>query len=136
MVKKTKRVSIDKAQSGNHLIIAQDFYKGAKAATEQQSWNAAGVLIVHSAIAFADTITIKYGGVKSRGDNHLEVITILEEIVPSSEKNKKALHQLYRLIDHKNAVSYGGNIYNEKDIEQLWKYLHRFKDWVNTIIEK
>lgn len=136
MVKKTKRISINKAQAENYLIIAKDFYDGAKAATEQQSWNAAGVLIVYSAIAFADTISIKYGGVKSRGDNHLEVITILEEIVSSSEKNKKALHQLYRLIDHKNAVSYGGNIYNEKDIEQLWKYLHRFKDWVNTVIEK
>ena len=136
MVKKTKRVSIDKAQAENYLIIAKDFYKGAKASMEQQSWNAAGVLIVHSAIVFADTISIKYGGVKSRGDNHLEIITILEEIVSSSEKNKKALHQLYRLIDHKNAVSYSGNIYKEKDIEQLWKYLHRFKDWINTVIEK
>ncbi|MCH8941162.1 MAG: hypothetical protein IIA48_01780 [Bacteroidetes bacterium] len=75
MVKKTKRVSIDKAQAENYLIIAKDFYKGAKASMEQQSWNAAGVLIVHSAIVFADTISIKYGGVKSRGDNHLEIIT-------------------------------------------------------------
>lgn len=53
-------------------------------------WTAAGVLIVHSAIAFTDALTIKLSGVKSVGENHEEAILLLEEAVPESEAKTKS----------------------------------------------
>ena len=135
MVRKSIRVSVDRSQSENYKIVAENFYKGAKLASEHDYFNAAGVLIVHAAIAYADAATIRYMGAKSKGEDHHEVITLLEEIFPLNDERKKSLNHLNAIIDHKNAVSYSGDVYDKKDIEQLWKHLERFKSWVLTLLK-
>jgi hypothetical protein len=40
-------------------------------AVEFQYWNAAGVLLVHAAIALTDALTVKIGGAKSTGEDHM-----------------------------------------------------------------
>lgn len=109
--------------------MAENFFHAAKVACEFEYWNASGVLIVHAAIAIADAIAIKLAGVKSRGEEHHETIALLEEVVAPSKEKQKALEHLRRIIDHKNAVSYGGEIYGRTDIEQLWKQATRFREW-------
>lgn len=134
MVRKSIRVSVDRSQSANYKIVAENFYKGAKLASDHDYFNAAGVLIVHAAIAYADALTIKYIGAKSKGEDHHEVITLLEEIFPLNEERKKSLNHLNAIIEHKNAVSYSGDVYDKKDIEQLWKHLERFKAWAILLL--
>jgi len=70
MVRGSQRVSIERLQAANYIRVAENFYNGADVATQYEYWNASGVLIVHSAIAYADALTIKYGGVKSKGENY------------------------------------------------------------------
>ncbi|MDR3625275.1 MAG: HEPN domain-containing protein [Ignavibacteriaceae bacterium] len=135
MVKKSIRAAVDRSKFISYKIVAENFYNGAKIASEYNYYNAAGVLIVHAAIAFADAVTIKYNGTKSKGDDHREVITLLEEILPSNEERKKSINHLDAIIVHKNAVSYSGDVYNKKDIEQLWKHLERFKSWAITFLK-
>jgi hypothetical protein len=108
---------------------------GAETAREFEYWNAAGVLIVHAAIAYADAVSIKFGGVKSQGENHYECIELINELVADSTKKKTALYQLQRIIDHKTTVSYSGEVYDKKDIDQLWKQVDRFKEWAETMLE-
>ncbi|MDR3611848.1 MAG: hypothetical protein P4L27_14860 [Ignavibacteriaceae bacterium] len=127
MVRKAQKLTIDRAKAINYKIVAENFYDGALAAVEYEYWNAAGVLIVHSAIAYGDAVTIKFGGVKSKGENHQALVNLLESLIPDSSAKKKALLQLYKIIDYKNAVSYSGDIYERADIDQLWKYLDRFR---------
>jgi hypothetical protein len=38
-------------------------------------------------------------------------------------------------VDHKNKVSYSGDIYHKKDIDSLWKHLERYRTWVNEILK-
>lgn len=116
MVRKSIRVSVDRSQ-------------GAKLASGHDYFNATGVLIIHAAIAYADALTIRYIGAKSKGEDHHEVITLLEEIFPLNDERKKSLNHLTAIIEHKNAVSHSGDIYGKKDIEQLWKHFERFKAW-------
>jgi len=123
MVKKAIRVSVERTKYKDHKTVAENFFNGAEAAYAYEYWNAAGVLIVHSAIAFADSITIKYGGVKSKGENHHEVVNLLEELIAPSKEKSNALKQLNNIIAEKNAVSYSGDIFNKKDVDQLFKYL-------------
>jgi hypothetical protein len=47
--------------------VGEHFVQAAQLATEFQYWDAAGVLLVHFAIAVTDALTIKVGGVKSAG---------------------------------------------------------------------
>src|SRR5690554_2476150 len=127
---KTKRAVTDKSEFSKYRTLADNFYKGAIAEMKAGRWNPAGVLMVHSAIAFADAASVKYGGVKSKGDDHQDVVRLLDELLPFSEAKKNALNQLERLIAHKTSVSYSGEIYDDKDIEKLLKHFERFKSWI------
>lgn len=134
MVKGTQRVNVERSQAVNYIRVAENFFNGAEVAGEYEYWNASGVLIVHSAIAYADALTIKYGGVKSKGENHQEVINLIDTLLPAGSDKKSGLLQLSKIIAHKNAVSYSGDIYEKKDIDQLWKLLNRFRRWAEKLL--
>lgn len=97
-------------------------------------WYASGVLIIHAAISYADAITVKFGGSRSRCDNHQDVVRLIESLIPASKERNNALNQLERLIAHKSSVSYSGEAYDKKDIEKLFKHLDRFKEWATKVI--
>lgn len=134
MPRRAKTVTVDRTKAANYKTVADSFYEGAEVAAEYEYWNAAGLLIVHAAIAYGDAITIKYGGVKSRGEDHQQLVSLLEDTVAASNERKKALLQLSKIIAHKNTVSYSGDIYNDKDIEKLKKHLDRFRTWVLSLL--
>jgi hypothetical protein len=134
MVKRIKNKRIESNRFRDFYKVADDFYEGAKTSMEFEYYNAAGVLAVHSAIAYADALTIKIASQKSSGDNHYDVINLLDNIIPDSLKKRNALLQLGKLIDHKNFVSYSGELSAKTDIEKHLKFLERFKSWVNEII--
>ena len=135
MTRKTIRKKVDNVKSNDHKKVAESFLGGADVAREYEYWNAAGVLIVHSAIAYADSITIKFGGVKSQGEDHIQVITLLKEILAVSDENKRACTQLEKIIAHKTSVSYSGDVYDKKDIDNLWKNFERFKSWAESLLK-
>ncbi|MGD1007684.1 MAG: HEPN domain-containing protein [Ignavibacteriaceae bacterium] len=135
MVHKSSRIKIDKSLSANFIQVSKNFSEGAKIAFEYEYFNAAGVLIVHSAIALADALTIKLGGVKCKGENHNEILGMLKDLSPDSSQRNNALNQLESIIAHKNAVSYSGSIYDKKDIEKLLKHLERFTNWAMILFK-
>lgn len=135
MGRKTLRKKVDSDRCKDYQKVAESFYGGAEAAIEFEYWNAAGVLIVHSAIAYADSVSIKYAGVKCQGEDHNQTATLLKEILPISDENKKAFIQLERIIAHKTSVSYSGDVYDKKDIDSLWKNFERFKSWAELLIK-
>ncbi len=134
MPKKSIRKNIDRAKSSNYRTVADNFYHGADVAKEYEYWNAAGVLIVHAAIAFADAVTIKIGGVKSQGENHYDTVALIDELVTPSADKQKALNQLRKIIAHKTSVSYSGDIYSKKDVDRLWVLLERFRKWAVMVL--
>lgn len=134
MVRKTIRKQVDKTKSNDYRKVAESFYGGADVAKEYEYWNAAGVLIVHSAIAYSDAVTIKFGGVKSHGEDHNQVVALLKELVVGSDENRKAFQHLEKIIAHKNSVSYSGDVYERKDVENLWKNFERFKKWAENLL--
>jgi hypothetical protein len=135
MAKSKTRTVVPRIRARDYRSVAENFYHGAELARDFEYWNASGILIVHAAIALADAIAIKLAGVKSRGEDHHETIALLEEVVATSDEKRKALQHLRRIIDHKNAVSYNGEIYNQTDIDQLWKQVARFREWAIDILD-
>jgi hypothetical protein len=135
MTRETKRIKVSKTQFSQYKKIADGFFGGAVNEKELGNWNSAGVLIIHAAIGYADAVTIKYGGVRSKGDDHQDIVRRLDNLLPQSEAKKSALNQLEKLIAHKTSVSYSGEEYDYKDIEKLFKHLERFRSWVEKQID-
>ncbi|KUO62920.1 MAG: hypothetical protein RBS48_11615 [Ignavibacteriaceae bacterium] len=130
MTREIKKVFVEKSDYIKFRTIAQKFYEGALSEIKMMRWNAAGLLIVHSAIAYADSLTVKYDGCKSKSDNHQDTVILLEQLMPTESQKNNAILQLGRLIDHKTTVAYSGDLYDKDDIDKLLKHLERFKTWV------
>lgn len=114
--------------------VSKDFSNGCESAYTFEYYNAAGVLVIHAAIALADAVTIKLSGNKSSGDSHYDIIELLKRVTPPSTNKNKSLDQFKKLIDHKNKVSYYGDIYYKKDVDKLLKHFERFKSWAESLL--
>ena len=130
-----RHASVPRSKFHDYAKVADNFYLGAETAKEFEYWNAAGVLIIHAAIAYTDAITVKVGGVKSQGEDHMAAVDLLREVVALDEAGQKASNHLARMIEQKNVVSYSGEVYARTGIEQLWKQLVRFKAWAMSILD-
>ena len=71
--------------------MSENFFEGAKLASDFEYYNASGVLIVHAAIALADAVTIRFSSSKCSCENHYEVIQLLKETAPVINLTKYAL---------------------------------------------
>jgi hypothetical protein len=134
MTPRLKRGSVSRSKYHDYIKVADNFYNGADVAKAFEYWNAAGVLIIHAAIAYTDALTIKVGGVKSQGDDHMAAADLLKEVVTLDENGQKALNHFGRMIQQKNVISYNGEIYTRDDIDKLWKQLERYKSWALTVL--
>jgi len=136
MVKRRGRKSIPRHRFMEYQNVADHFYGAAKDSMELEYWTAAGVLIVHSAIAFADALSIKLSGVKSVGENHEDAVVLVENAVADGEGKTRAINQLRRIIEEKTKVSYLGDLYSPSQSKELWKRLERFRKWVKEILTR
>ncbi len=129
------RISVHRSKASDYKAVAESFFNGAEVASAFGYWNAAAILQVHTAIALADALTIKLGGVRCRGEDHYEVITLLNEFAIPDPKKKKAFDQLRDIINHKNWIAYSGQIFQRRYIDKLAKLLERFRAWALAILE-
>ena len=136
MVKKISRQSIESRRFKDFQQVTISFFEGAEIAQEYEYYQAAGLLVIHSAIALADAITVKLLSEKCSGENHYEVLNLLEEAIPKSKIRNQSLKHFKNLIDHKNLISYTGDIYYKKDVDKLFRHYTRFANWANTILEQ
>jgi hypothetical protein len=60
-----RRRQVERSRWRQFRSVGENFAKAAEVATEFEYWNAAGVLLVHAAIALTDALTVKVGGVKN-----------------------------------------------------------------------
>ena len=136
MVKRRGRKSIPRHRFMEYQNVADHFYEAAKDSMDLEYWTAAGVLIVHSAIAFADALSIKLSGVKSVGENHEDAVVLVENAVADGEGKTRAINQLRRIIEEKTKVSYLGDLYSPSQSKELWKRLERFRKWAKEILTR
>jgi len=134
MPKRTPRKVVNRQRYQDYKNAAKHFCEAAEVAMEHSYWTAAGVLIVHSAIAYADAISIKFSGQKSSSTNHEDSIALVDEAIADGVEKKNAINQLRRIIEEKTKVSYSGDLYGEPLIRELWKRLVRFQTWAVRIL--
>jgi len=128
------RKSMDRARYREYQRVAEHFYEAARDSMDLEYWTAAGVLVVHAAIAYADALSIKLSGQRSAGDNHEDTIELVESVVAGGNEKKTALNQLRRIIEEKTKVSYMGELYSSAQTKDMWKQLERFRRWALSVL--
>jgi hypothetical protein len=129
-----RRRHVDRAQWRQFYTVASHFAEAAEVATEFGYWNAAGVLLVHAAIALTDAITVKVGAVKSVGEDHMLAADLLETVLATDAAGKKAINHLRALVQEKTLVSYSGQIYRQDDIRRMTRHLARYRTWADILL--
>lgn len=136
MVKRRGRKSIPHHRYKAFRSVAEHFYNAAKDSMELEYWTAAGVLIVHSAIAYTDSLCIKLAGVRSIGESHEDTVTLVENVVGETDEKSNAINHLRRIIEEKTKVSYLGELYSSSQTKEMWKRLERFRKWAEEILAR
>lgn len=136
MARRTGRKTVERSRFRDYERVADHFFEAARDAMDLGYWTAAGVLIVHSAIAYADALCIQQSGVRSAADDHEEAVAMLEQALPSGEDVSKAVQQLRRIIDEKTRVSYLGELYTQNQTRTLWGRLDRFRRWAKRVLQR
>lgn len=127
---------MERARYREYEQVADHFYEAARDAMDLEYWTAAGVLIVHAAIAYADALCIQQAGVRSGAENHEESAVLLEQTLPSNDATSTAIRHLRRIIDEKTKVSYLGELYSRDQTKGLWNRLDRFRQWAKRILHR
>lgn len=134
MAKKTRRTTVDRAEAGDYAAAGDQFFRAAELARQFEYWNAAGLLYVHAAIAFADAVAIARRGQKSTGENHLEALTLMEESTRNVKGRDEAIGHLRRIIDEKNRVAYTGMSFRRADLEKTAIHAARFRVFAERVL--
>ncbi|MBI2933923.1 MAG: hypothetical protein HYY16_19940 [Planctomycetes bacterium] len=135
MARKTKRTTVPRAEADDYAAVGDQFTKAAELAQEFEYWNAAGLLYVHAAIAFADAVAIARRGEKSTSENHMDALALLEEAVADVKGRDEAREHLRRIIDEKNRVAYTGVSFRGADLEKLAMHARRFRAFAERILK-
>ncbi len=130
------RKSVPRYRYTDYREVADHFFNAAKDSMELEYWTAAGVIIVHSAIAYTDALCIKLAGARSIGENHEDSIVLLVDSVAESNEKLHAVNQLRRIIEEKTKVSYLGELYTPSQAKDMWKRLERFRKWALGILQR
>ncbi len=128
------RTQVHREKARSYADAGEEFFRSGEREAESRSWNAAGVLLVHAAIAWADAVAIQLAGVKSTSDNHQDAVRLLAEVSEGRAGRDEATSHLRRIIDEKTHVSYMGKSWQARDCEVLRKHAERFRLWVMKVI--
>ncbi len=119
ITKRRGHKNVDRSRYREYQQVAEHFYSASQTSQELEYWTAAGVLMVHSAIAFADALCIKISCQRSVGESHENTIVLLDSLLPKNKENEQAFNQLKRIIEEKLAYHTSVN-YTQYPIQRTY----------------
>ncbi|KJJ83254.1 hypothetical protein OMAG_002928 [Candidatus Omnitrophus magneticus] len=117
--KKLKVVYVDKTSYRVYLNKAKDFYEIMIKASETANWTAVGLNAVHCAISCCDAIFTFYLGIRSGGEDHMDVLNLFNRLPRNIEAGESNICK--RIIAKKNLIAYENRDFRE--IEGVYNFL-------------
>ena len=125
--KKIKTRVVEKGDYKIFLKKAKDLYNIMFKARDLENWTAVGLNAVHCAISCCDTMLVFHLGIRSIGEDHLQVADLLsrlpQEIVTSEVATFK------RIIAKKNLIAYESREFRQAEALDILKLAERFYNW-------
>ncbi len=83
-------------------------------------------------ISASDAVIVYYGGVRSIGLNHREVVGLLHDII--GEAAAMAGRHVSRVIAKKNLIEYERRSITQNDAVEMVDHAKRYLEWVSGIL--
>ncbi len=116
----------------NYLKKAEELEETAKDAYSKNNWNATVINSIHSAISASDSLLVFFKEVRSSGESHEDVISLLRTLSFDKDEINNKTRQLQRLVQIKNAAEYEEKLMSQEDAENALRDAERFIDWVKS----
>ena len=129
--KKPKTRSVARERHAIYLKKAQEFLRAAESAMPTGDWDAVGLNSVHAAISAADALLVYYGGVRSTGESHRDVVGLLAQHVKDGQLGSKT-QTLSKILSYKNLAAYEDRELTEAEGSDAAKLARRFVDWAQS----
>lgn len=127
-----KTRSVNKYLYGNYLKKADELIETARGAHSKNNWNAVVINSIHSVISASDSLLVFFKEIRSSGESHEDVISLLRTLAFDKDEINNKARQLQRLIQIKNAAEYEEKLMSQQDAENSLRDAERFIDWVKT----
>jgi hypothetical protein len=120
------------------LANAKSFHRAAEHLLdlweEGDNGNPVVVLLVLAAIGFGDTLAARFGGRVNKQDHAALPATIRAAM--GNRADEQQLSRLRRILEEKDAASYGARIGRMDHARDLHVQLQRFASWVEVVIRE
>lgn len=111
-----------------YLRVAQEERLIARQALDDLRFDGAGINAFHAVIAACDALTVYHLGIKSQGQDHLQVLDLLRQV--RLEGITQLRHQVEGVLAVKNQVAYGGGGLTPAEAARVVTQAERVVAWV------
>ena len=125
--KKLKTKTVEKSDYKIYLNKAKDFYDTMLEARNAEKWTAVGLNAVHCAISCCDAMLVFHLGVRSIGEDHIQVADLLTRLPQESVSSEVATFK--RIIAKKNLIAYENRDFHQSEAIDILKLTERFYNW-------
>lgn len=126
--KHLKTKPVEKGDYRVYLKKAKDFYDTMFEAQKAGKWTAVGLNAVHCAISCCDAMLVFHLGLRSIGEDHMQVADLLTRL-PQKGTNSE-ITTLKRIIAKKNVIAYENREFRQTEAMDIFKLTERFYNWV------
>lgn len=113
---------------GAFLAKATEFAETARDALQDRKLHSAGLEAIHAVISAVDALTVARLGLRSKGEDHREVLHLIDQI--QEEEIKELKRQVAEVLSVKNLVEYGGSGLSPGRTERTVLQAQRVVAWV------
>ncbi len=124
-----KTVSVTKELYTNYLKKAAECFEAANDAILRQNNNAVVINAIHCAISSSDALLVFFKGIRSAGQSHEDVISLLRTLDFNKDEINNKIRQLQRLLQIKNSAEYEEKLMSSQDAEYSVRDAERFYGW-------
>jgi hypothetical protein len=126
--KKLKTKTVEKGDYKIYLDKAKDFYDTMLKARDSEKWTAVGLNAVHCAISCCDAMLVFHLGIRSVGEDHMQVADLLTRLPQEGASGEIATFK--RIIAKKNLIAYENRAFHQTEAIEILKLTERFYNWV------
>jgi HEPN domain-containing protein len=112
-----RTVPVPRARSSVFLRRGNNLFALAEAALHENNHDGAATCAIQASIALADALTVRRLGLRSRGQDHREVVALVAQM--DLRKGDRISTLIQAILDRKTDVEYGDTEVSKADARQL-----------------
>jgi hypothetical protein len=129
-----RTVVVARQEAPAYLAKGREYAVGARRALEELRLHGAGLEAIHAVISSCDALTIARLELRSRGEDHRDVLQLITRIKDSGISDLQ--RQVSQVLSVKNLVEYGGEGLLLPQTQSLVLQAERVVRWISDHVDR